>query len=84
MALRARSKTKINTRRPRFALIACNENPFCMILVDRDAEPEWTAEKKGRHVARVTKDYARAILALLNRGDDNGLLNLQPYKPGKG
>ena len=87
MPLNVREKTTINPRRLRFALINYPDltGPNYFVLVDRDADPVWTAEKEGRHVARVAKPYARALLALMNRGDDNGLLALKPAKKrGKG
>jgi hypothetical protein len=83
MPLNVREKTKINPRRNRFALVPCDANKECMILIDRDAETVFTVETKGRYVARVAKPYACALLALMNRGDDNGLLTLKPAKRKK-
>ena len=82
MPLNVREKAKINPKRNRFALINYPDltGPNYFVLVDRDADPVWTAEKEGRHVARVAKPYARALLALMNRGDHSELLALKPAK----
>lgn len=82
MVLPIHEKAKINTKRDRFALLPVLSQDY-LLLIDRDAEPAYTAEKEGRHVARVAKPYARALLALMNRGDDNGLMNLKPAKRAK-
>ena len=77
--LKIREKAKINTKRYRFGLMPALGQDY-MLIIDRDAEPMYTAEKGGRYVARVAKPYARALLALMNRGDNNGLLALKPAK----
>lgn len=56
-----------------------------MNIVDRDAEPVWTVEKDGRYVARVVKEYARALVDVMNftESDHNHFLALQPAKGKK-
>lgn len=85
--LRIREKAKIDPRRKRFALLDYPQltGPAFLVLVDRDAETEFSLEKNGRHVARIHKAYARAVVNALNfvNTDYNALLALRPAKRQK-
>lgn len=80
--LKIREKVKIDPKRKRFGLINCERYSTFQTIVDRDAEPVWSVEKEGRHVARVATEYARAVCDALNLidTDHNALLALKPAK----
>lgn len=85
MPLKIREKAKIDLRRKRFALRGAvdtdqYQTPDSGYIIDRDAEHGCDGPLV---VAIVHQKYAQALLALMNRGDDNGFLALRPAKRAK-